>query len=329
MLSRSQDLQAQADLQIADSRVVSPALPPARPSFPDVPLILGLAGVMALGSGVGIGFLFENFVGGFTGEAQVEAVTKRKLAAGVPRQRSAIGAASLADASIDTPLSCFAESIRRIRAAVDRTTGTWNFANRDRPETGKVIMVSSALPSEGKTTLALALARTYALAGQKTVILDCDFRKPSVHRHLGYQPATGLVELLSGEMTPRDFAGIVKTDPKSPVTAILGAHRADLPTDQLVTRQSFSRLIEALRRDFDVIVMDTPPIEPVIDGTYLAGYADAIVFAIAWAKTPQRVVASSLEALEAAKAPEAPILAVLNKQDGKATNYGSARYYAG
>ena len=316
LLSRAQDLEAQADLQVADSRVVSPALPPERPAFPNRLLIMALAGIAAVGLGVALAFLYENFIGGFTSEAQLTSVLKTRVATAVPRQKAKSEKESIANFMVTAPLSVFAESIRRLRAALEQSLRSTE-AGRDG---GQLIMVCSTAPNEGKTTVALALARSYALAGNRTLIIDGDLRKPSIHRHLGLDPSQGLLDFLSTTES-ENFNAIISSDSLSTATAIVGARRSDTPTDQLFAGTAFGRLIRAARRTFDVVIVDTPPVGPVVDGIYVAPYADAIVFVTRWSSTSQQDAKHAIASLTEAKRPDAEIVAVINQQDQTRASY--------
>ncbi|KQX42492.1 hypothetical protein ASD04_00520 [Devosia sp. Root436] len=327
LLARSQDLEAQADLQLADSRIVSPALPPERPSFPNKPLIIILAALAGLGLGAGLAFLRENLIGGFTTEEQVESVLRQQVAASVPRERAKSERESLANLMVTSPLSLFAESIRRIRAVLDQ-----DLRSPDEESLGsRVILVTSTAPNEGKTTTALALARSYSLAGYSTLLIDCDLRKPSIHRHLNLDPSQGLLDFLTDEaMRDVGVQNIVSKDNLTEMTLIIGSRRSDLPTDQLLAGPAFGRLIAAARNSFAVIVLDSPPLAPVVDGRYIARFADAIVFVLRWATTAQTDARRALANLDEAKRKDAKTVVVLNQLDisrsGYERKYGG--YYA-
>ena len=320
LLSRAQDLEAQADLQLADSRIVSPALAPRTPSFPNKTLILVVAGIAALGLGVALAFLYEYLLGGFVTEDQVEAVLHTPVATTVPRQRAKTERESLANMMVTAPLSIFAEAVRRARAAIEQSLRAAPGGQNDDPS--RVIMVTSTAPNEGKTTLALALARSYALSGRRTLLVDCDLRKPSVHRHLDIEPSKGLLDFLGSEPDQSVTLGsILSQDSLTPVTIVVGARRSDLPTDQLLAGPAFGRLIAAARKSFDVVVLDTPPVGPVVDGLYIAPFADVIMFVTRWASTPQGDARKSVASLMAAREGDAPIITVLNQQDESRATY--------
>lgn len=94
-----------------------------------------------------------------------------------------------------------------------------------------------------------------------------------------------------------------------------------MPTDQLLAGESFGRLIDAARKSFDIVVLDTPPVGPVVDGHYVAPHVDAIVFVTRWASTSQTDARKGVAGLVAAKRPEVPIVCVLNQQDETKTSY--------
>lgn len=96
----------------------------------------------------------------------------------------------------------------------------------------------------------------YAASGQRTILVDCDMRKPSIHKHLGFEQTVGLVDILKTDTESPEKA--LRRDPKSDVNLILGARSADIPTDQLILSSGFARLIGACRKGFDIVVIDTP-----------------------------------------------------------------------
>ena len=322
LLSRLRDLEAQSETQLADSRVVSPALAPNAPSFPNKRLFLALAGLSALGLGVGLAFLYENYVGGFVSEAQVEGVVQVPVVSVVPEAEAPKlenGAESAAQLMLTKPLAIFAESIRRLRASLDQILDMLPAFTKAQDTSedslrGKVVMISSAIPGEGKSTICVALGRAYAQAGLSAVIVDCDLRKPSLHRHLGKSLSSGLAEYLAGP--PEDvkaLASVIVRDEHTELYAIVGSHHSETPTDQLVGGRSLARLITACREKFDIVILDTPPLGPVVDGMYLAHLADAVALVVKWASTSQTEVRSAVKAVRQSVGQSVPVLAVLNQ----------------
>jgi capsular exopolysaccharide synthesis family protein len=245
--------------------------------------------------------------------------------ASVPRQKATRRGtgpegSSVAQMVTRSPLSVFAEAVRRIRISVDQAVRRARHAVPER-RGGVVIMITSAAPNEGKTTIALSLARAYALSGNATLLIDGDLRKPSVHRQLEVEPATALVDYLDSAEGEPSFPSLTIADPDSTARVIVGSRRSDIATDQMVSGSRFARLLEAARKSFDVVILDTPPIGPIVDGLYAAEHVDVLVFVVRWASTSQQDARSAVAALMQAKRPETEILAVLNQQDSARTRY--------
>lgn len=336
LLSRLQDLDAQADLQLPDSRVVSPALAPMDASFPNKQLVFAVALVLALGLGMALAVLREYFIGGFVSETQFEAVMRTRLSAIAPRQASGedvvktSGYHSVADMIVNLPLSHFSESIRRLRLALDQSERNAFPAPQGDAPRGRIVMVSSALPNEGKSTVALSLARAYALTGQRTLLIDCDLRKPSIHKHLNLEATDDFANFLREGVSSTRSLPLTTRDPLSNLTVLVGGGRTGMATDELVMGGNMNRLLANARRHFDYIVLDTPPVEPVVDGLYLARQADLIAFVVKWATTPQTSAKRAVTALKENKASEAEVVSILNQQNRSALTsyaYSYSGYY--
>jgi polysaccharide biosynthesis transport protein len=318
LLSRQKELDTQAQLQVADSRIVNEALIPASPSFPKTGMIIGLALVASFGLGIGLAFVRENFIGGFVSDEQVENVLRIPLAAVVGKQSSSNVNVhyGMADIIVSSPMSVFSESIRKVRVKLERliyerTTDT----SREAASEGLVVLVTSSVPNEGKSTVSLSLARTLASSGKRTLLIDADLRKPSIHKALGLEPSTELSELLQGPSLPQSIAGLTTADPMSGLKVVLGGRSHNFATDELVMGERFTRLISIARKHFDYIVIDTPPIDPVVDGLYLARHADIIAFVVRWGSTPQMAAKRSVAALMENARPGTFITAVINQKE--------------
>ena len=332
LAARVNDLRAQADLQIADSRVVAVATPPSAASFPNTRLMLTLAALAAVGLGVGLAFIVDNFVSGFTSSEQLETVTRREMVAGIPLQkpikRDGGRIASAADQIVTAPLSHYSESLRRVRLRLDQLLGKSRKNANALP--GRVILVTSALPIEGKTTTALSLARTYDVAGQRVLIIDADLRKPSLHKHLNTVSSLGLNEYLAGKVLSEDARSIIVGDPLSGISVVLSSNQSELPTEHLLTSKSFVHLLEAARQSFDIIIIDTPPAGIVVDGIYLIQFADAVLFLTRYASTTQRDVLYALRTIDRSIPPDTPLVVAMTQQPvgNRAYNYKYQSYYA-
>ncbi|PLW76052.1 GumC family protein [Cohaesibacter celericrescens] len=322
LLSRSQSLETEQALQVADSRVVSASFPPTEPSSPNSGLILSFALAGGLGLGLAAAFLFEYFIGGFISEEQVEDITKLPVATTIMAETLDSNSTSLSDILITSPLSRYTENFRRLQVAI-HSSFLDREARKNEQQRCFVTLVTSTLPSEGKSTVALSLARSYALSNKRVLIIDCDMRKPNLHKQLNKTTPKGIDDFLSGSLTTDILSSIVTTDDKTPLTAILGSRAVGRPTDQLVSKTALTRLIEIASQRFDHIIIDSPPVEPVVDALYLAEKADTIVYVIRWAKTSSRLARKAIAMLEKVKRPTTNIFAVLNQKEG-----GEHYYYS-
>ncbi len=335
LLSRLRKLETQAQVQMADARVVSPAIAPVHPSFPDRNIVLLAALAASLGVGVSLAFLKEYYIGGVTAPRQLAELTRTETAAVIPAApETNASRLSIADRVVDAPLSGYSESFRQLRAALDQALRRAEHVRAEHasaPESGRVALFTSARPDEGKTTSALALARTYALSGSRTLLIDADLRKPSVHRHLGHEPQKGFVDFLLGQADAEMSGSFYARDPASPLAVIMGAARSDFPTDQLLASPRFRNLLEQARQVYDMIIIDSPPLLPVVDARYIAPCSDALVLMVKWAATGQGDIRRAQAMLAEAARPDTPLLPVLGQVPegpGSRARYGDYSGYA-
>lgn len=328
LLAKAQELEAESLLQIADSRVISAALPPGKPVSPNLIVIILAASIIALGLALAVAFIIENYDGGFTSADQIEEVLGLSLASTI-RTLPGNNLKSISEFVINKPLSIFSESFRTLRTSIEIATQnlpTNAGSSGEHGNVGKVIMVSSAAAGEGKSSISLSLARTLASSGSKTLIIDCDVRKPTIASHLNSPSGKSLTNLLfKGEITPQSVTDNIAIDHMTNLHAIL-AYKDELDDVQLMLRfLPFESIIEAAKQEYDFVILDTPPIGPVADALKLAVYSDVILFVIRWAKTSQRVILQSLKRIDA-MVPDTPTLAVLNQVDAHSDGASSYEY---
>jgi capsular exopolysaccharide synthesis family protein len=193
-------------------------------------------------------------------------------------------------------LSVIAEAFRlswaNIQLAVDGSKSP-AFAARQRP--GMALAITSAATGEGKSTHALAFARTAALAGEKVVLVDADLRRSGVSRLLDQRFCYTLRDFLHGQCTADEVVALeersgVNVVPSSPVQATW--------TTQDIQR--FSQLIDYLKQQFTVVIIDLPPILGLAETIRLSIVADTVVLIIRWARTERQFVQFALDALRSA-----------------------------
>jgi capsular exopolysaccharide synthesis family protein len=161
------------------------------------------------------------------------------------------------------------------------------------PDSAKVILVTSAIPGEGKTTTAVALARIKAIKGEKTIIVDADIRKPAVHKTMNCQPTSGLRDVIEGGT---DLMKAIHSDEESPLK-ILAAGRPSSDALQLVDSSAMSSILDKLASQFDCVIVDSPPLAAAPDACVLSKEADTTIIAVRFSTTPVKAVKYALRIL--------------------------------
>lgn len=321
-LNRFKETSQQEDFQTPDSRVISAATPPGNPSYPRKGLVLVLALGLSGMLGVGVAFLLEHLDNGLQTGRDVEQALGLPHLVSLPATPSEKGAdgkvMSPQDYLLVKPLSAFSESLRSLRSALQ-------LSNVDNPPT--VILFTSALPNEGKTTTSAGFARAAAASGLKVALVDCDLRHPSVHKAFGLKrPEAGLVELLAERL---DLGQVLIRDPKSELDILPIATGTANPPDVLGSTQ-MRLLLDRLRADYDLVVLDSAPVLPVSDSRVLSRIADETVFVVRWNETPKDAAQAAIRELRLYDASIAGIvLAIVDTAAQAKYGYGDGGYYYG
>ncbi len=314
-LARFNQTEGQQDIQAPDARIISRAEEPKKASFPNHTLFLGIATPIGLMLGLMLAMTIERLDAGFRTVSQIERLIGLPVLTVTPELRKFAG--SPADRIIEKPLSAFSESIRGLQLGL-------TLSNVDKHP--KVIVVTSSVPNEGKTTIALSLARLSARSGRKTVVVDGDLRRPNIIdvARRKKQVTKTIVDVLSGEAK---LSECLLKDENSDLMMLPALRKTRNPAD-LLGSLAMERLVAQLREEFDVVIIDSAPLLPVNDTKVLARLTDAIVFVVQWEKTPREGVVQAARVLSDLAAPVAGI--VLGRADDKRYryyNYGYRNYY--
>ena len=293
VLQSMQQTAQQAAVETAEAREISQALPPELPSWPRTgPLMAG-----AVASGLFIGLLLATILHAAdttlrSGE-DTRSVSNLPCFALLPEVgRRALGHLSIEEYVARRPLTIFAEQVRALRA------GLWFGANRPR-----VIAMTAARPAEGKTVVSIALGRSAALSGERVLIIESDLRQPRFARRLGAQFEMGLAEYLKGEALLED---VIQLDQLSGMHYIhagkstSGSGGAHLPG--LFMSETMARMLATVRQDYDLVLLDAPPVQAMTEARVVAAIADATVLCVRWRSTPRATLRLALDLLEDAHA---------------------------
>jgi polysaccharide biosynthesis transport protein len=316
-LTRYKETSSQQGIEASDARVVSQATIPTGQSSPKVPLNLALGLVLALGAGVAAVVLAEMLDAGLATAEDVEQRLDVSYLGAIPLLASVAEGkmGSPIDYVIEKPLSSFAEAFRNLRASV-------TYSRLGEPV--KVVAITSSLPGEGKTTTSVCLARSAAQQGLKVILVDCDLRRRSVNRLFGAEPSRGLIEVLAGEASLEE---VLTTD------QVTGARLLPLAKSSMTPKDVFGsaamdRLLEELRRTYDLVILDTAPVLPVADTRVLAPKADVVVFLAHWRKTPQHAIEAAFRLLTGTGAHLAGVaLTQVDMKQQSKYGYGDPGYY--
>ena len=330
----------QQTLPISQARVVAPAQAPLHRSHPKARLILPISLFGGIVLGIGIALLRELTDRVFRTSGQVEASLLTPCSALVPllsdklvsflseqqvadTDRAAVrrntnntqlnGARLTANAIIpnkgpywtlvNSPASRFAESIRSIKLAAD--------AVEMNGQSSKVIGFTSALPNEGKSTIVAAVSELIAQVGYKVIVVDCDLRNPSLTRSFSKKPEAGLIDVITGKRSLND---VIWREPRTKLNFLPASPDCGIPhTSEILGSKSIKTLFDHLRQQYDYIIVDLPPLAPLVDVRATVRFIDSYFLVIEWGRTKVDVVQHALNTAPGIQ--ERLVGAILNKTD--------------
>ena len=318
-LNRFKQTSEQEDFQRPDAQIISRADTPNEPSAPKKKLMLIVAFILSGGVGLGLVFLLESLDNGFRSMEQIETETSVPALGLVPvlSGLKTIGKEPQ-DVIIERPQSAFGESVRNLHASL-------LLSNVDNPP--KIVMLTSSVPGEGKTSLSISLARFVARTSSKRVlIVDCDLRRPMVHSHMGMPVSPGLVQLVAGEASLEE---VLRLDEVSGAYVIASGGMPPNPTD-IIASAHFSNMLSKLRTTFDLIVIDSSPVLAVSDSRVLSRFVDKTIFVVRWVETRREVARMGLkQLLESGCDLAGVVLSMVNVKKHSRYGYGDSGYYYG
>jgi polysaccharide biosynthesis transport protein len=302
-LQRYMETVQQQSFPISEARVITRATPPLRPSNPRTLLVLMVGATGGVIAGFGLGLLRDIRDQVFRTSDQVASIlhtdciamlpkVKRQVTSRPRQPRTDYGGLehriikrdqSLFWAVIDSPFTRFAESIRAIKIAADLHRSV---------KGSKVLAFTASLPNEGKSTAAMALAQSIASVGGRVLLLDADLRNPGLSRKLIPEARVGLLEVLANEVKIEDALCV---DPDTRLVflpAVVNERMAH--SSEVLACESTRILFERLRQAYDYIIVDLPPLAPVVDVRAMTHLVDSFVFVIEWGRTKIDVVEHAL-----------------------------------
>lgn len=320
LLQKLKEAGVSAGLKSNNFRIVDAARTPTVPIEPNVPRNLMFAVVLGLASGVGLAFLLEGIDSTVRTTEQAHMISGLAslgmipLGSKAPREgtnaKRLIIASSKEAVELVTqsrPQSQMAESYRALRTSL-------LLSSLGAPP--KVIMVTSALPQEGKTTTSINTAVVLAQKGVRVLLIDADLRRPSIHKTLGMGPHSGLSNVLTGS---KSLDQAITRSTILPNLSILPAGTPPPNPAELLASTNMRDVLDQLREQYDHIVIDTPPSLSVTDAVVLSPRADAVVLVIRSGQTTKQALRRSRDILMQVNAKVVGVL--LNAVDLSSPDY--------
>ncbi|MGY3508923.1 polysaccharide biosynthesis tyrosine autokinase [Bradyrhizobium lupini] len=322
-LQRYMESVQQQSFPITEARLISLASRPLMRSSPKSIIVLGASLFAGLALAFGAAFAREFLDQVFRTTDQIESILQTNCLAILPKitigegsrrswfasEEASKAASRKSDPQSDLlryvlnhPISRFSEAIRTVKVAVDL-----NSVVRE----NKVIAITSTLPNEGKSTVSTNFAQLIAHSGARVILLDADLRNPSLSRAMAPAATVGLIDVVAGR---KKLDEVLITDAGAGLAFLpAGATSKLIHTNDLLASDAMVELVASLRKIYDYVVLDLPPMAPVVDVRVTAPIVDSYVFVVEWGKTKMDVVRHNL-----ANAPEVHdrlLGVVLNKAD--------------
>jgi capsular exopolysaccharide synthesis family protein len=312
----------QSGLESLEIDVVDRALPPANPVLQPQSTVIMTALAFSLLAGVVVAFLMESLDTGLRSIAEIESITELPSLAIIPRARrsSVDHAGTLTTAQrnigiLTQPKSQFAESFRSLRTSLLLSTAG---------HPPKFIVLTSATPSEGKTTAASNLAAILAQRDTRVLLIDGDLRRPNIHHRFGLNGKIGLTTVLTGATKLEET---VQSVPEIPNLDILPSGPVPPFPTEMLSSGAMDAILRRCGELYDYVVIDSPPILSVTDGVILARQADAVVLVVRHGKSSKHVVRRARDILLRSGAGVTGI--VLNAVDLNSPEYYGYYGYSG
>ncbi len=307
LLQRFRELNAAAGIANSNLAIIDRADPPLKPSSPSLPKNLAIAlllGVVVAGVVV---FMRDQLDDAIRIPEDVEEKVQLPLLGIIPDSGDISPAEAMAD-----PKSAVAEAYGSLRGALLYST---------RQGLPRLMLVTSAQPTEGKSTTAFAIATGFARMGRTVLLIDADMRRPSVHGRIGHDNRKGLSSLLVSQ-DPADSALVATTIPN--FYALPSGPIPPSPTE-LLTSPRMAALLEEFLGKFDVVICDSPPVLGLADAPALSALADGVVFVIEAERGRRGALKTALKRLRAVNA--VLLGAVLTKFDPNKSGNRYSEYY--
>jgi capsular exopolysaccharide synthesis family protein len=312
-LSRLKETSVQQGVHKADAIIISEARVPKGRSFPRYRIVLGAALLIGLLLAALVVAILETLDQTFSTPDELERFTGLPVLGLIPNA-PITARGNILKFAVSRPTSPFVEAVRNLRTSIQLTGVDGDV---------KVLALASSAESEGKTLLTMSLAHSSATqSNRKVLVMDCDLRRRRLTAELGGRGLPGIIGYFSGNKTIEEIIHPVENAGFD----IMYADKSPKITADIFASVKFEKLIQELRKRYDLIIIDTPPVLALTDVRVIANYVDMVLFTVGWKRTRRKLVRAAMTALSMTKPKR--IATVMNRMNiGKSIGYYGSYYY--
>ncbi|MGH7014674.1 MAG: GumC family protein [Stellaceae bacterium] len=282
MLVRAKETIGREEIETPDAKLVSAAAPPVAPTYPPKKLILLLSVCGGLLIGSLAALMRESADHTFRRSDEIEQATGLPVIAMVPNLK---GMTQPTVHVLRKPISGFSESLRKIYVGLQLSEAA---------QSPKTVMISSATPGEGKSVIVASLARLLARNGKRIMIIDCDWRAPTMHRVFQRSDKNGLASLLADEGV--SLNEVIYNDPLSGLDLIVSGGW-NPHSMHLLTSPRMRSVLQTFAKNYDLVILDTPPVLVAAEVLQLSRMVDKVLYTVRWGHTRREVALDGLKQL--------------------------------
>jgi capsular exopolysaccharide synthesis family protein len=307
LLQRYKDLNASSGISLSNVSIIDTADPPATPTSPNLAKNLAIALLIGVGLAAATLFIKDQFDDSIRVPEDIEGKLGLALLGIIPRTQGIAPEEAMVD-----PKAPIAEAYNSLRGSLLYAT------SEGLPQ---IMLVTSAQTAEGKSTISYALGLGFARMGKRVLLFDADLRRPALHLRIGDDNQRGLSTLL----TSQDALASVTRPSELPNLALVPSGPIPLSPTELISSPRLEQILQEAARDFDVVLIDSPPILGLADAPMMAALADGVIFVVEADRSRRGALKMALRRLRAMR----PVLlgAVLSKFDPLKVGNRYSEYY--
>lgn len=296
-----------------EARIISRAVTPQYAVSPrrGVAVLASVLGAMVIGCFLVL--IIEFAIRGFKTPQQLELATGLPVLAQIPLNNDVTQSLPIHRLVAERPGSSVTQALRRLRTTITLSLGE--------TEASRVVLVTSTIASEGKSSVVEGLATLSALAGRRVLVIDADMQNPTLHGRFGLANVVGLSEVLNGTIETDDG---IEFDPNTGLYFMSRGHSVPNP-DDLLGSDAMETLLRTARRQFDLVIIDTAPVSSVGDALIITPRVDGVLFVVEWERTHREMVIQSLRDIY--EIGENVLGLVLSKVDVRIQSFDSGTEY--